>query len=445
VKSCPTCRRLYEDDAGFCPIDGVELRAATEVPPEPSAEDSRIGTVLESRYQVRRVVADGGMGRVYEALDLAQDRRVALKILHADVARDKVALERFKREFEISKLLPHEHIVEVFDFAKLPDASYMLVMDYLEGEELRAVLKREKTIPPARVVRMLAQVAIGLDEPHRRNLIHRDLKPDNIFLCGKRDGDVVKLLDFGSVKDKSEGAKKLTVMGTTIGSPFYMSPEQAQGLESIDARADVWALAAITYEALTGQVPFQGSNGPSILLAILTQTPQLASDIALATNARFPIPMDVDRVLDEAFAKDPARRVASVASLADKVGHAYGLQGSHREWAYTPQQVLSDQIAEKLAALAAAPKPVRAQLEADPFAAPQPTAPTQPSAPDPVRQPAEPDRGPAANDSASRVAVADDIETRLVPKGPPIGLIAAGVVLLVVAVVGVIALVLVLR
>jgi serine/threonine protein kinase len=246
---------------------------STDVPVAGSDDDPRVGQLLCMRYQVRRVVADGGMGRVYEALDMQDKKGVAVKVLHADVARDNIAVERFKREFEVSKLLPHDHIVDVRDFRETDDKSYALVMEFLEGEELRNLLKREKRLPPERVVRMLSQIAIGLDEAHRRQLVHRDLKPDNIFLCGTREGDIVKLLDFGSVKDKSSMAKKLTVVGTTIGSPFYMAPEQAQGLETLDARADVWSLAAITYECLTGQVPFRGINGPSILLAILTKDP----------------------------------------------------------------------------------------------------------------------------------------------------------------------------
>ena len=135
------------------------------------------------------------------------------------------------------------------------------------------MLKRTRVLPPARVIRMLSQIALGLDEAHARHFVHRDLKPDNIFLCGTRDGDVVKLLDFGSVKDKNKDAKKLTVLGTTIGSPYYMAPEQAQGLDTLDARADVFALAAITYECITGFVPFDGTNGPSILLVHPHQGP----------------------------------------------------------------------------------------------------------------------------------------------------------------------------
>ncbi len=239
MKACPVCGRLYPDDAGFCPEDGQQLSSATQVPVQSDDQDARIGQLMCNRYQVRRVVADGGMGRVYEALDMMERRNVALKILHPDVATDQVALERFKREFEVSKQLPHQHIVDVLDFQPTHDGSYALVMEFLYGEELRATLKREGVLPPERVVRMLSQVAIGLDGAHSRKLVHRDLKPDNIFLCQTREGDIVKLLDFGSVKDKAETAKKLTVMGTTIGSPFYMAPEQAQGLETLDHRADV--------------------------------------------------------------------------------------------------------------------------------------------------------------------------------------------------------------
>ncbi|MBI5535084.1 MAG: protein kinase [Deltaproteobacteria bacterium] len=427
MKSCPTCRRLYPDDAGFCPVDGIELRPAADVVPESDKGDPRLGRMLAERYQIRRVVADGGMGRVYEALDITENRRLALKVLHANVARDSVAVERFKREFEISRLLPHEHIVEVYDFQKLPDESYVLVMDYLEGDELRNTLKREKVIRPERVVRMLSQLAIGLDEAHRRNLIHRDLKPDNIFLCGTREGDVIKLLDFGSVKDKSEGAKKLTVMGTTIGSPYYMSPEQAQGLDTLDARADVWALAAITYEALTGQVPFKGNNGPSILLAILTEDPKPPSVLKLPVEQAAAIPTTLDDVLEEAFAKNVAMRVPTVGSLADRVGQAYGLSGSHRDWAYTPVQELADRINAELPGLLARRAPNVAAVETDPFAEADPFK--APAAPVPIPQ-APPIPGamaplppPAMNTS--------DFQAAGVPKGPPLWIfVALGLVLL---------------
>jgi len=377
MKSCPICQRSFPNDAGFCPADGTPLTAASMAPVALSADDPRIGTRLCARYEIRRVVADGGMGRVYEGIDKKTDSRVAVKVLHDDVSSDDVALERFKREYEISALLPHEHIVQVLDFQRDPaSATWLLTMEFLDGEELRYVLQRDKVLPPERMVRMLAQVAIGLDEAHARSFIHRDLKPDNVFLCGTREGDDVKLLDFGSVKDQSGNRKKLTVLGTTIGSPYYMSPEQAQGLDTIDARADVFALAAVIYECVTGEVPFTGNNGPSVLLAIMTQDPVPPSVKAAAAAARYPVPPGLDDVIEKALAKNLAIRTRTVGALADQVGHAYGLDGDHLLWAATPQQELAGQIAASLARIMAprAPRVAALGLVADPFAAsPLPT------------------------------------------------------------------------
>ena len=349
-------------------MHGIALQRTTEVPVASNEEDKRVGSILAMRYQIRRVVADGGMGRVYEALDMQDKARVAIKILHAEVANDPIALERFKREFEVSKLLSHEHIVDVRDFGEMGNKTFALVMEFLEGEELRMVLRREKRLAPERLVRVLSQAAIGLDSAHRQKLVHRDLKPDNVFLCGTREGDVVKLLDFGSVRDNSSMAKKLTVAGTTIGSPFYMAPEQAQGLESLDARADVWALAAITYECLTGSVPFQGINGPSILLAILTQDPRPPSEAG--KDGPYPIPPAIDEVMEVALAKNANIRTGSVGALADAVGMAYGLSGEHKQWAYLAQDALAEAIRAGLARAAAAPRPVSRTLDDSPPAAP---------------------------------------------------------------------------
>lgn len=367
MKSCPKCQRVYPNDAGFCPADGTALVSATLAPPPMVEDDARIGKKLCNRYEIRRVVADGGMGRVYEGIDRQNDTRIAVKVLHDDVAKDEVSLERFKREYELASQLPHDHIVNVLDFQRDETAKvYLLVMEFLDGEELRVVLKREKFMPPERLIRMLAQTAIGLDGAHSRQFIHRDLKPDNLFLCGTREGDEVKILDFGSVKDKNKDAKKLTVLGTTIGSPYYMAPEQAQGLDTLDARADVFALAAIAYECMCGIVPFFGSNGPSILLAILTKEPDPPS--LHAPKAKFHIPPKMDEVMEEALAKNPNIRTKSVGALADAIGHAYGLTGDHKQWATIPQTVLAQQVQEAKARVMAPPAPV--QAIADPFASP---------------------------------------------------------------------------
>jgi serine/threonine protein kinase len=282
------------------------------------------------------------MGSVYQALDQKAGRSVALKILHPEVALDSVAVERFRREYKVSAALPHDHIVEVYSFEATEDDSYALVMEYLEGEELRAALKPEKTIPPARLVRILSQMAMALADAHGRSIVHRDLKPDNVFLCDSPDGDVVKLLDFGSVRDNSTGAKKLTMVGTTIGSPYYMSPEQAQGLESLDHRADVWSVAAIAYECLTGTLPFVGSTNAAILFAILSEDP------ALASEANPAVPRSVNPILEAGLTKSAGARTASIGLFVDQLGRALGLKGTHQVWAKAPLAELERQIAEGL-------------------------------------------------------------------------------------------------
>lgn len=353
MKACPKCGRLYPADSGFCPVDGGQLVSASQFPVPPRSDDPRVGDTIKERYQIRRVIADGGMGRVYEALDLVERRNVAVKILHTDVAKDPVQVERFKREFEVSKQLNHEHIIHVLDFFELPGGVYVMVMEFLFGEELAQLLAREKFLSPERIVRMLSQLAVGLDDAHKRQLVHRDLKPDNIFLVQTREGDIVKVLDFGSVKDRGMGAKQLTVMGTTIGSPYYMAPEQAQALDTLDHRADVWALAAIVYECMTGNVPFPGINGPQILLNILAKE---AAPASLTKDTKYSIPPSIDQVLEKAFKKLPTLRYETVGAFADALGRAYGLTGDHQLWANTSESKLHKLIAGELRQLMSAPR-----------------------------------------------------------------------------------------
>ena len=341
MKACRVCGRLFTDEAAFCQADGQELTGISQTPLPGDSDDPRVGQVLCDRYLVCRVVADGGMGRVYEGLDQTAGRHVALKVLHEEVAEDEVSVERFKREYEVSRSLPHQHIVEVTDFQPL-DGSYVLAMEFLVGEELRAVLKRDRVVSPQRLVRMVSQLAIGLDAAHRRQIIHRDLKPDNIFLCQTQAGDIAKLLDFGSVKDRKRGAKQLTVLGTTIGSPYYMSPEQAQALDTLDNRADVWAMTAVIYECITGTVPFRGNNAPSILMEILRTEPTPPSVAAL--GRRYSVPSSVDEVVRQGLRKAAMDRITTVGGLADGLGWAYGLKGDHHAWAVTPEGELGTAI-----------------------------------------------------------------------------------------------------
>ncbi len=316
MKTCDACHRLYADDGGFCPIDGQKLTPVAEATVPTDANDKRMGTTLcEGRYQIWRTVADGGMGRVYQAIDNKENRSVALKILHSDVATDSVAVARFKREFECSAALPHDYIVEVLAFEKTEDGSFALVMEYLEGEELRMLLKREKVLSPERLVRMLSQTAIGLSAAHDRKVVHRDLKPDNIFLLDRDDDELfAKILDFGISKIARRGDGRSTTItqeGTVLGTPVYMSPEQAQALPDVDGRADLWSVGAILYECLSGRPPHSGGTYEQVIVNICMKD---VDDIRLHNPI---VPAGVASVIAKALTRERADRFQTARGFLD--------------------------------------------------------------------------------------------------------------------------------
>jgi serine/threonine protein kinase len=317
-----------------------------------AADDPFIGHVLAGRYRVDRVVADGGMGRVYEGVRLEDSARIAVKVLHQEIAQEAVNIERFRREADTSHAIEHPHVVAVHDFALerpapgRPEGAWFLVMEFLDGEELRAELTQHSTLPPMRVLRVVSQCALALDCAHGKGFVHRDLKPENVFVVRDERGGTVKLLDFGSVKFTrgQDRGNKITVVGTTIGSPFYMSPEQARGAQDLDQRADVWALGAMIYEMVVGTVPFNATTGPQILFKILSESPEPPS---FANDA---CPSEFDDVVLRALAKDVGQRYPSCGALADALGHAFGLTGGHQDWASMSEEALAQQAAERKSA-----------------------------------------------------------------------------------------------
>ena len=291
--------------------------------------DARVGQKLGEYFIVARV-ADGAMGRVYEGRHPKTRAQVAIKILHADVGKDPIAVERFKREYETAEMLAHPHIVKVIELGLTADAANYMVMEYLHGEELGNLLRREGAIRPARTVRFVCQAALALEHAHAFGVIHRDLKPDNIFLCASPEGDVVRLLDFGSVKLQVETGPKLTAFGTTLGSPYYMSPEQAMGKADVDHRTDVFAMAAILHEAATGRVAFEGPNVAQILMKIVQFEPPPPSSI----NPSFPI--SFDEVVEHGLQKSKTSRTTSMRELAKELLVAFGLSADVELWTRTP-------------------------------------------------------------------------------------------------------------
>jgi serine/threonine-protein kinase len=306
----------------FCGEDG----AITVQEQDPKDADLRLGQRLGGYVVVARV-ADGAMGRVYEGRHAENKSRVAVKVLHPQVARDTVSVERFKREYETANEMDHQYVVKVLEFGNTSDGSRFLTMEYLEGEELGKVLGRGSPVPPERIVRVTCQIALALEYAHSFGFIHRDLKPDNIFLCKTEDGDDVRILDFGSVKLQMEMGAKLTAFGTTVGSPYYMSPEQAMGKADVDQRTDVFALAAIVYEMLTAKVAFEAPSLARILVRIMQDEPTPPSKMVPGT------PAALDNVIVRGLRKEKTERYGGAREIADAVIAAYGLEGTAEHFA----------------------------------------------------------------------------------------------------------------
>jgi serine/threonine protein kinase len=270
-----------------------------------STNGLRAGAVLSGKFRVERVIGQGSMGIVLEATDLPLQRRVAVKVMSPERAHRDESRKRFLREARAAVRLSSEHVTRLIDVGELHDGTPYLVMEYLVGSTLEEVLNREGPPPVDVVVDWMLQTLDGVAEAHRAGFVHRDIKPENLFLYERTDRPpIVKVLDFGTVKDLVSKGTKLTRPGATMGSPAYMPPEQVRA-EEIDARADVWAMGVTLYELLTGKLPFGGESVPQTLAAILRDEP-----IPLRQH-RPEIPPALEALVGCALSKDRARRYAS--------------------------------------------------------------------------------------------------------------------------------------
>ncbi len=268
--------------------------------------EQRVGTLVSDKYRIERVIGQGGMGAVYEAVHTAINKRVALKFLTRDAAQDLDKVMRFQREAEAASAVDSAHIVEIFDWGSSDDSPF-LVMELLRGEDLRARLQREGKLTLEVMLHIAGQMLRALHRAHEAGIVHRDLKPDNIFLCERDDDPLfVKLVDFGISKLARAGnANNLTRRGTILGTAFYMSPEQAQGFADVDGRTDLFSVGAIMYEALTGEPPFSATSYEAVLVSICTQD---APDVRKAAPD---VPEAMANVIAKALARDRNERFQS--------------------------------------------------------------------------------------------------------------------------------------
>lgn len=269
--------------------------------------------VLLGRYQLKRVIGEGGFGAVYEAQDKKLRKRVAVKLLAKGLAGTPEALARFHREAIAASQIGHKGIVDVTDFDRDVDGTPFIVMEYIEGVELAALLSREGALAVPRVLVIGIQAAQSLEAAHRAGILHRDLKPANVFLSAAGAvQDFVKIVDFGISKVLGSDTARLTSTGMMMGTPYYMSPEQGQGQE-VDARTDIYALGVMLYEMLVGGPPFRGDTPLAVVTQHLFKEPTPPSQ----ANPQAGIPPEADAIVLRAMAKTPEARYPTMAELGD--------------------------------------------------------------------------------------------------------------------------------
>src|SRR4051812_49345084 len=296
--------------------------------------------VLGERYEIGGVLGRGGMAEVHRGRDLRLGREVAVKVLRSDLARDPSFQVRFRREAQAAASLNHPAIVAVYDTGEdrtTTGATPYIVMEYVEGETLRDVIRREGHLPSERAMSLAADICGALDFSHRNGIVHRDVKPGNVMITPQGS---VKVMDFGIARAVSDSAATMTSTAAVIGTAQYLSPEQARG-ESVDARSDVYSMGCLLYELVTGAPPFSGDSPVAVASQHVREDPRLPSSINRA------IPPELDAILLKAMSKNPANRYQSAADMRNDLLRA--LAGQRVE--ATP--VMGD--AEKTTILAATP------------------------------------------------------------------------------------------
>jgi serine/threonine-protein kinase len=344
---CPSCGALLEADARFCGLCGARLAAAsaaaekTEVattirerpgpPPKARSLDGLVGRTLNNRYLVQQKIGEGGFGAVFRGRQIATGREVALKLLHPHNVADSTVVARFRREAEASSRLQNPHAVTIFDFDETEDGVLYLAMELVRGQSLQQLQRSEGPLDPERVLLILDQVADALGEAHANGVVHRDMKPENVMIERREDGDFVKVLDFGIAKIVTEDASKkpaLTAVGQTLGTLEFMSPEQLRG-KPLDGRSDLYALGIMAYEMLTGELPFGNAQSSTEVIQWHLQEPAPRPS---AMRPDLNLPAGVDEVVLKMVAKSRDERHESAAALREHIQEvlAKGRSGGSR-------------------------------------------------------------------------------------------------------------------
>ncbi|MCC6555898.1 MAG: serine/threonine protein kinase [Polyangiaceae bacterium] len=304
-KVCPACGVRYPAEFKVCPRDA----AALDESDDDVLRDELVGKTLNQTYTVVKVIGEGGMGRVYQAQHTRiTGKNFAIKVLHPEFARQPQVLSRFQREAEAAASVKSPYVVNVFDVDRTSDGRPFLVSEFLEGKEFAEYLGEIGKMRIGPAVRIVRQICKALAAAHEKGVVHRDMKPENVFLTGNLATPDAKVIDFGISKVDDAPGTALTKTGMIMGTPSYMAPEQARG-ERVDHRADIYAVGAILYCALTGSRPFDRSEPHATLLAVLNEDPPRPRSLEPS------IPEPLELVIQRAMAKDPADRYQSMIDL----------------------------------------------------------------------------------------------------------------------------------
>ena len=311
-KVCSVCSAEYGEDQKFCPNDGSPLRAGESV-------EGLTGQIIADRYRVLSTLGEGGMGRVYLAEHIRMGRRCAVKVISPALASTDAAVARFNREAANASQINHPNVVQVYDFGEGPNHTLYLAMEYVNGQTLTALVRRDGPLPLRRAATLTKQVADALGAAHHQGIVHRDLKPDNILVTRQHDGsELVKVVDFGIAKtvqadgnSGAHGGQTVTTVGVSIGTPEYMSPEQLAG-ERLDIRTDLYSLGLVFFHLLTADLPYPRVTSRETLIHRLSLPPRTLREVR--PNQDWPDGLQA--TLDRALAADPEKRYATAADFA---------------------------------------------------------------------------------------------------------------------------------
>jgi serine/threonine-protein kinase len=321
ARRCPTCDRAFGDEVLFCPADGSPLVSATG----PSGPDPYVGQSILGHISIEKLVGIGSMARVYRAFQKGVDRHVAVKILHRELTANPEIVERFRREARVASKLSHPHVVSVLMLAELEQSGELVIVtEYLDGLSLRSALEAAGgALSLPRALHVVLQACDAVSHAHAEGVVHRDLKPENVMLVRRgNDPDFVKVLDFGLARLLTRDATYATRAGAVFGSPRYISPEGAEG-RPVGPPADVYALATILYQCLSGRTPFEAETPVALLLAHATETPRRVTEHARASY----VPAEIADVIDLSLRKREDERPRDARAFGQALAAAAARSG----------------------------------------------------------------------------------------------------------------------